>query len=414
MPDLPPNSDVTSAEPSVELLTELLAIPGPSGQEGRVIEYLKGALHKLGIPKSAMIVDDVNKSSRFGGQIGNLIVDLAGDTRLPRRLFIAHCDTVPLCIGSQPVRDGRYIVSSNPATGLGADNRTGVAVLLNLAFDLVRLKGKHPPTTLIWTVQEEVGMQGVRYVNIRNLHNPSLAFNFDGGRAGKLTVGATGCYRMTMEFSGKAAHAALRPEEGINAIAAAAMAVHAIQAAGLLGRTGKGNEAVTTNIGTLEGGNAVNVVPDRVIARAEVRGHDPVARRHVLDHFCRTAQDAASLIRNASGEPATVHIKSHLDYEAYRLDGDEPCVIAAENAIRATGLVPILAITDGGIDANWMYAHGIRVVSLGAGQVDGHTVNEKVNLDEFEAALRIANYLAISENVSNCCEFGNILKGVKK
>ncbi|MBL8827114.1 MAG: M20/M25/M40 family metallo-hydrolase [Planctomycetaceae bacterium] len=406
---LPPISGISSAEQSIELLKDLLAIPGPSGQEGRVIEYLKCVLHSLGIPESAMVVDDANKSSPFGGEVGNLIVDLPGDLRLPRRLFVAHCDTVPLCVGSQPVRDGRYIVSANPATGLGADNRTGVAVLLNLAVDLLRTKGKHPPITLFWTVQEEVGMQGVRFVNTQHLRNPKLAFNFDGGRAGKLTVGATGCYRMTMKFTGKAVHAALRPEEGINAITAAAMAVHAIHAAGMLGRIGSGNEAVTTNIGVVEGGNAVNVVPDRVIVRAEVRGHDPVARQHILNHFCQTAQDAVCLIRNATGEPATVHIDSHLDYEAFRLDANEPCIIAAEDAIRATGLVPIRAITGGGIDANWMYANGIPVVSLGAGQVDGHTFTERVDLAEFEAALHIANYLAVSENVSNCCEVGNNL-----
>lgn len=412
-PILPASPDESSADQSFGILKDLLSIPGPSGQEGRVIEYLTAALHSRGIPKSAMIVDDAHKSSPFGGEVGNLIVDLAGDPRLPRRLFMAHCDTVPLCVGSQPLREGRYIVSANPAAGLGADNRTGVAVLLHLAFDLVRLQGKHPPATLFWTVQEEVGMQGVRYADTGNLRSPKLAFNFDGGRAAKLTVGATGCHRMTMEFTGKAAHAALRPEEGINAIAAVGMAVHALQAAGLLGRMGSGAGAVTTNIGTVEGGSAVNVVPDRVIAQAEVRGHDPAARRQALECFCRTAQEAAGLIRNASGDAATVRITPRLDYEAFRLDADEPCVAAAENAVRSAGLVPVCAVTDGGIDANWMHAHGIPVVSLGAGQVGGHTVTEKVSLDEFEAALRIALHLAISEDVSNLCSVGKKPKGEK-
>jgi tripeptide aminopeptidase len=310
---------------------------------------------------------------------------------------MAHCDTVPLCVGTIPVRDGRFIQSVNPESGLGADNRTGVAVLLNLAFELANLNGRHPPVTLFWTVQEEVGMLGVRHVRVEHLRRPKVAFNIDGGKANKLTIGATGCYRMTMEFHGRAAHAALHPEEGINAITAAAVGIQALHAAGLIGKVGTGDQSVTTNVGTINGGTAVNVVPNRVLVQAEVRGHDPHARRLVLDTLCKTVRDAVATVCDRNGNPASVCIAPRLDYEAFRLDPSESCILAAERAIRSTGKNAIQAVTSGGIDSNWMYAHGIPVVSFGAGQVNGHTLSEKVDLDEFEAARRVALHLATDE-----------------
>ena len=48
----------------------------------------------------------------------------------------AHLDTVPICVGSQPVRQGNIVRSANPRSGLGADNRAGCAVLLNAALAL--------------------------------------------------------------------------------------------------------------------------------------------------------------------------------------------------------------------------------------------------------------------------------------
>ena len=62
------------------------------------------------------------------------------------------------------------------------------------------------------------------------LGKPKLAFNFDGGSSEKLTLGATGGYRMQIDISGLASHAGGAPEAGVSAIAIAALAFDAGQA----------------------------------------------------------------------------------------------------------------------------------------------------------------------------------------
>ena len=134
-------------------------------------------------------------------------LETGGTHRAPRRLFTAHMDTVPVCLGCRPVRVGQQIRSSDPGTGLGADDRAGCAVLLNTALEIVERRLPHPPLTFCWFVQEEIGLHGARHLSKSLLGNPRLAFNFDGGSAAKLTVGATGGYRMVIDVLGLASHA---------------------------------------------------------------------------------------------------------------------------------------------------------------------------------------------------------------
>ena len=85
---------------------------------------------------------------------------------------------------------------------------------------------------------------------------------------------------------------------------------------------------------------------------------------------------------------------SHLDYDAFRLARDEPCLLAAEAAIRGIGQEPQRAIANGGLDANWMSARGIPTVTLGCGQRNPHTVSERLDVAAYDSACRIALRLA--------------------
>ena len=87
-------------------------------------------------------------------------------------------------------------------------------------------------------------------------------------------------------------------------------------------------------------------------------------------------------------------IDGRLDYESFRLADDEPCVLAAEEALRAEGLSPVRAISNGGLDANWMHVHKIPTVTLGCGQVSPHTVSERLDIAAFHHACRVALRLA--------------------
>ena len=169
------------------------------------------------------------------------MLKLPGTVRGPRRMLAAHVDTVPICVGSRPVRKGERVVVANKATGLGADDRSGAAVLLSTAGDLRAASSPHPPLTLLWTVQEEVGLHGAQSrQRLGLLGKPRLAFNFDGGSPAKLTIGATGGYRMTIDIDGLASHAGGAPAEGVSAIAIASLAIADLVKNGWHGQIRKG------------------------------------------------------------------------------------------------------------------------------------------------------------------------------
>jgi tripeptide aminopeptidase len=376
------------------LVLELLAIPGGSCQEGEVMKYLTAKLLAARVSADMLCFDEVQRRSPKGGDSGNLILKIPGTFSGPRRMLMAHTDTVPLCVGAKPVRRGNFLVPADKSTGLGADDRAGTAVVLATVLEILERGLPHPPLTFYWTVQEEIGLYGARYAKTSLLGKPRLAFNFDGGAAEKVTIGATGGYRMDIQVHGIAAHAGAAPEKGVSAITIAALAIVDLEREGWHGKIEKDGRSGTSNIGVIRGGEATNVVTPLVEIRAEARSHNPVFRGRIIRAIEKAFQKAAKKVRNAERKTGEVKITGHLDYEAFRLDVDEPSVQTAEAAIRNLGLTPQRAISNGGLDANWLSARGIPTVTLGCGQENGHTPAERLCLSEFHKACRIALSLA--------------------
>ncbi|MBN1910643.1 MAG: M20/M25/M40 family metallo-hydrolase, partial [Pirellulales bacterium] len=241
-----PEPDLKQAE---QLLMKLLSIPGVSQQEGKVAEFITKELRSAGVSADAIQTDDANKRTPGGGEVGNLVCHLPGTVQGPRRLFMAHMDTVPLALGVKPVVRGKEIVPQQKDKALGGDNRSGVAVVLGTALEVLRQKLPHPPLTFLWTVQEELGLKGMTHARASLLRKPKLAFNFDGSSPEKITIGATSGYRMTIEIQGVASHAGVRPEGGVNAITIASLAIAQLHNDGWLGLVVKGNRTGTSNIG---------------------------------------------------------------------------------------------------------------------------------------------------------------------
>ncbi len=376
------------------LVLKLMAIPGVSGREGKVMECIAGQLHKAGAPKNAVQFDNVHRRGEKNGEVGNLVLRLPGTLPGKRRLLMAHVDTVPICEGTRPVRRGRYIVPADKNTGLGADNRAGTAVVLSAALEILRRDIPHPPLTFLWTVQEEIGLRGSRNGRLGLLGNPQLAFNYDGGSASKLIVAATGGYRMDIRVVGRASHAGVAPELGVSAITIASLAIAQLHSEGWHGLIEKGNRTGTSNVGVIRGGQATNVVTEEVLLRAEARSHNSAFRRRIIRAIEQAFQKAARSVRSAEGLRGEVQIDGHLDYESFRLHNDEPCVLVAEEAVSECGGTPVRAVGNGGLDANWMTVRGIPTVTLGCGQENVHTTSERLCLDEFRRACQIALRLA--------------------
>jgi tripeptide aminopeptidase len=71
-----------------------------------------------------------------------------------------------------------------------------------------------------------------------------------------------------------------------------------------------------------------------------------------------------------------------------------PVVKQAIAAVSAVGGTPNIRAANGGLDANWMVRHRIPTVTFGAGQNDPHTIDEWINLDEYDRACKLAVQLA--------------------
>jgi tripeptide aminopeptidase len=307
---------------------------------------------------------------------------------------MAHMDTVPICAGARPARRGRRVISSARGTGLGGDDRAGAAAVLVAALEILERRLPHPPLTLVWTVQEEVGLFGARFLDAARLGRPSAAFNFDGASPAEIVIGATGALRMRISIHGFAAHAGAHPDRGVSAIAVAGLGIARLQEGGWHGLVRKGRRRGTSNVGVFQAGEATNVVTDHALLRAEARSHDRRFRRRILAAYREAFAWAAAQVRDARGRRARVRFEASKDYESFRLPETLPCVRLAEGAVRGIGRKPSLRVVDGGLDANWLNARGIPAVTLGIGQREIHTAREWLDLDDYLDGCRLALALA--------------------
>ncbi len=379
---------------AVQLVTEMIAIPGKSGEEGGIAEYIRRKLADAGVSKSAVIDDGANRRSPHGGEVGNIIAKIPGTVRGPRRLMMGHIDTVPLCVGAQPVRKGDYIHSKDPETALGGDDRAGAAVVLNAILEIRKHNLPHPPLTLFWPVQEEIGLYGARFVAKSKLGNPKLCFNWDGRDPHLVVNGATGDYAITVDIEGIASHAGGHPEQGVSAIAIAAKVIADLQDNGWHGLILKGRKTGTSNVGVIAGGDATNVVTPKLTLRAEARSHDPKFRKRIVEEYRKAFNRAVKAVKNDAGKTGRVQFAADLKYECFRMDTSEPTIQHALRAVEAVGLKGDTRISNGGLDANWMSAHGFPTATLGCGQEDIHTSNEKLHIPSYLQACRIGLLLA--------------------
>jgi tripeptide aminopeptidase len=386
-------------ERAIDRLMRFLAIEGVTGQEKTIAQAVIEELVALGVPRRVIRFDDAASHIPLPTETGNLIVTLPGTRPGPRRLFMTHLDTVPLCAGAKPVRRGGRIVAAGK-TALGGDNRTGVACLAALAATLCEGRLRHPPLTLLFTVREESGLWGARFVNRDLLGRPVEAFNVDGRSAAEVTIGAVGAERWEVEIQGKAAHAGVYPEKGISATVVGALALAEVFKAGWFGKVSRNGREGTSNAGVFGGGdghsagNATNVVTDYVLIRGESRSHDSSFAKEITAAYRQAFDAATKQVHNSAGRHARVRFRARRDYYPFRLKENTPVVERALAGARAAGLAPCLKISNGGLDANWLVRHGIPTITFGAGQHNIHSVGEYVDLTEFQSGCRMALALA--------------------
>ena len=361
---------------------ELCRIESPSGSERGCAERVTAELRALGV---SIHEDDAGASA--GSDCGNLLARMparrhpgAGD-RSPDAgrgvLLCAHLDTVPLQAPVEPVLVDGFWENANDGV-LGADNKAAVAVLLALARHIAR-EGAPLDVELLFTVGEETALAGARAFDASRLTG-DFGYVFDhASPIGEVVVSSPSHYRVDASFHGAAAHAGLRPEEGRSAILAAA---HAIASMGL----GRLDEETSANVGTIAGGSAMNVVPERCSLVAEVRSLREERAEAVVAEVVDRLHEAANLPEC----DCDVDIGVQRTFAGYRQPAGRPALRAAELALRSCGYEPTRISSGGASDANALLAQGFEVVNVANGTERNHEPGERVSVAALEAMLDVA------------------------
>lgn len=392
--------DVAAAE---DHLLRFLSVEGVTGQEARIAAAVSEALQEAGVPASGIRFDEAHKRIPVPTETGNLIVDLPGTRPGPRLLFATHLDTVPLCAGAKPRREGDRIVSDG-TTALGGDNRTGCAILVVLAETLIKHRLPHPPITLLFTVREESGLHGARELDPADLGSAAMCINVDGQDPSDLIVGAVGQENWEVEIRGKASHAGVAPEKGISATLVGAVALTEAKRSGWFGKVVKADGTGTSNVGIFGGkdgraaGDATNVVTDYVFIKGEARSPESAFAAAIAEGFEQAFHKAREEVKSHDGGMAAMTFTHAPSYPPFNLDQSSPVVRRATRAMTMLGLEPNYLFSNGGLDANWLDKHGVPTVTIGAGQAEIHTIEEYVNLPQFATGCRLAVLLATIED----------------
>jgi tripeptide aminopeptidase len=359
----------------VDTFVALCEIESPSGSEGEAARYVRTELEALGLT-----VDEDATAAETGAACGNLYARIAGPNGMRTVMLCAHVDTVPLADRVEvELADG--VFRNRREAILGADNKAAIAVLLEVA----RGCASSPPPVgveLVFTTCEEIGLRGAHAFDVARLE-AEFGYAFDhASPIGELILAAPTYYRIIADFRGRAAHSGLRPEEGRNAIVAAAIAIGAMK----LGRI---DEETTANVGLIEGGTATNVVAERCRVETEVRSLDDAKASAGMREMVDTLTWAASATET------DVDVSVEEQFRAYRIPAGEPVVLAAEGALRDCGVTPIHKSTGGGSDANAFAAKGFRCLNVANGTEANHTSDERVSVAALDRMLDVTRRLLV-------------------
>ncbi|HBN95879.1 MAG TPA: peptidase M20 [Firmicutes bacterium] len=353
----------------VDEFLELVKIDSASKDERLMADALIAKMGALGF---AVTEDDAGE--KIGGTSGNVIGILEGQKEAPALLFCAHMDRVHPGLGIKPqLKDG--VFTSDGTTILAADDVAGIVAILEAIRIIQEQRIPHGRLEILFTVAEEGGLFGAKSVDASQFQAKAGFFMDAGGPVGTIVTAAPAQKGLQVTIHGKASHAGVAPEEGISAILVAAEAITKMK----LGRI---DPETTSNIGVIKGGEATNIIPNKVELRGEARSLDndklDVQVNHMVEAINSTCHDHG----------AWADIQVDHSYSAFGLGEDDVAVKLALKAAQAIGLEPSLERTGGGSDANIINGYGIPSVVLGMGYTNVHTTSEAISVEQLVAAAK--------------------------
>ncbi|MFC4404280.1 M20/M25/M40 family metallo-hydrolase [Gracilibacillus xinjiangensis] len=347
----------------IQQFMELVKIDSETQYEREIANYLLRFFKKSGLT----VLED-NTAKHTNHEAGNILAHYPGNTKKESIYFTCHMDTVTPGKAIKPRIQNGFICSDG-TTILGADDKAGIAAIMEAIQLLNEKQMEHGDIYFLITSGEESGLVGSRYFNEKSLPvKYGYALDSDG-EVGQIITKAPSQVKLYATIYGKAAHAGVSPEKGISAISLTAKAITNMP----LGRI---DEETTANIGSFEGKGPTNVVCEQVLLIAEARS----LSKDKLDKQVKAMTKALETTAESMG--GNVDIKTEVMYPSYCFNEEDQVVKTAIRAVRNMGIEPATATSGGGSDANHLSGKGIPTINLAIGYENIHTTSERISTDQ--------------------------------
>lgn len=352
----------------VQRFVQYAACASESGHERQMCLLLERQLQELGLD---VFRDDVRKAVQTDGW--NVYASLPG-TGEPM-LFSAHMDTVCPGSGVKPVlRDGTIYSSGD--TILGADDKAGIAEILEALTCLHESGLPHRPIEVLFTVREETGLEGSAnacYDRIRS----KTGVSFDSGPIGRIVIENPIQQVLFLQVQGKASHSGSHYDDGIHALKCAADMIAQIPC-------GHVDADTAVNVANFLSPGQANSVPDLASFEIEIRCFSA----QKLETFREKLREIFERVTQSYGAQYT--LRTELHSPGMQLDREHPLVGQVCAVYEALGIEPKIARTYGGHDGVSFAAHGLAAANLGCGFAGCHSLSEHVRVEDLTRGARVA------------------------
>jgi acetylornithine deacetylase/succinyl-diaminopimelate desuccinylase-like protein len=341
---------------------QISSIPAPPFGEKPRAEYLCSSFKQLGLENAHL------------DAAGNCVALRDGSWSEPLLVVSAHLDTVFPAGTDVQVRQ-----ANGKFWGPGiADDGCGLTALLALVRGLnVAELQTRGPILFVGTVGEEGegNLRGVRHLLTDGpwASKVNNFISFDGPGIDRIINRALGSKRYRVTLRGAGGHS--WSDFGI------ANPIHALGRAisRLVAYPAPGDPRTTFNVGRIEGGSSINVIPSAAWMDVDLRSASERELRR-LEAFFRQAMREAVADENATRRKSYQPLELNLELLGERPTGEtapnSPIVEIAQEATRWCGSTPIL--DQASTDSNFPISIGIPAITLGAGGFSGnsHTLDE--------------------------------------
>lgn len=350
----------------LERFLKYISCDSESGNEKQFCEMIEGELRALGVTFRR---DDVGEQCHSNGW--NIFASLPGEGE--PILFSAHLDTVSPGVGIKPVIEDGCIRSSGD-TILGADDKSGIAAVMEAVETILEEKSPHRPIEILFSICEERGLLGSRYADYSYI-NSKQAVVLDSGSKDSIINEAPANMHLHIEITGRSSHAGVSPERGIHALKAAAEAISNIPC-------GYVDDVTVMNVANLQSLGKTNIVPDKATFDMEIRSFS----EERLDYHVARTENAIRAACEVFGAAYKISMEKQCD--VLHVPKESALLKRLLDVYTGLGVTMHIDKTYGGSDATWLFAHGIDALNIGTGMVDAHALSEHIEVADLELTAR--------------------------